>query len=178
MMTARSRSVLTLGLLVPLTGLGGLGCSHAQKASPARPTAAPVAARAPAPPPARDEPAQAVNDDSSKNKEPAIYFDFDSALLRGDSHQVLQKVASEVRAAKSGQEGDVRIEGNCDELGTTEYNLALGEARARAAKTYLVHLGVPDGRVATVSYGAERPKYPGHDDQAHAKNRRDDLVVR
>jgi peptidoglycan-associated lipoprotein len=175
MMTARSWGVLTLGLLVPLTGLGGLGCSHEQKAPLARPAAPPVAARAPAPPPARDEPTQAVNDDSSQDKEPAIYFDFDSALLRGDSHQVLQQVASEVRAEKTGK---IRIEGNCDELGTTEYNLALGEARARAAKTYLVHLGVPDGRVATVSYGAERPKYPGHDDQAHAKNRRDDLVVR
>jgi len=176
MMTARSWGVLTLGILVPLTGLGGLGCSHEQKTPPARPTAAPVAARAPAPPPAlRDQPAQAVNDDSSRDAEPAIYFDFDSSLLRGDSHQVLQKVASEVRAEKTGK---IRIEGNCDELGTTEYNLALGEARARAAKTYLVQLGVPDGRVATVSYGAERPKYPGHDDQAHAKNRRDDLVVR
>ena len=175
MMTARSRGVLALGLLVPLTGLGGLGCSHEQKAPPARPSAPPVAARAPAPPPARDEPAQAENDGSSQDKEPAIYFDFDSALLRGDSHQVLQQVASEVRAEKTGK---IRIEGNCDELGTTEYNLALGEARARAAKTYLVHLGVADGRVATVSYGSERPKYPGHDDQAHAKNRRDDLVVR
>jgi peptidoglycan-associated lipoprotein len=177
MMTVRSWGVLTLGLLVPLTGLGGLGCSHEQKAPPARPTAPPVAARAPARSLAREEPAQAqaVNDDSSQDKEPAIYFDFDSSLLPGDSHQVLQKVASEVRAEATGK---IRIEGNCDELGTTEYNLALGEARARAAKTYLVHLGVPDGRVATVSYGAERPKYPGHDDQAHAKNRRDDLVVR
>jgi peptidoglycan-associated lipoprotein len=174
MMTARSWSILALGLLVPITGLGGLGCSHEQKAPPARPTAPPVAARAPAPP-ARDEPAEAANDDGSKDNEPAIYFDFDSSLLRGDSHQVLQKAASEVRAEKTGK---IRIEGNCDELGTTEYNLALGEARARAAKTYLVHLGVPDRRVATVSYGSERPKYPGHDDQAHAKNRRDDLVVR
>lgn len=175
MITSRSWRVLALGLLLPLTGLGGLGCSHEQKAAPARPMAAPLAARAPALAPVREEPALAVNDDSSKDKEPAIFFDFDSALLRGDSHQVLQKVAGEVRAEKTGQ---IRIEGNCDELGTTEYNLALGEARAHAAKTYLIHLGVPDGRVATVSYGAERPKYPGHDDIAHAKNRRDDLVVR
>ncbi|HZL18158.1 MAG TPA: OmpA family protein [Polyangia bacterium] len=173
MITTRSLAVLALGLSLPLAGLGGLGCSHEQKAPPVRPTAAPVAARMPAPP--RDEPAQAVNDDSSKDNGPAIFFDFDSSLLRGDSHQILQKVATEVRAERT---GEVRIEGNCDELGTTEYNLALGEARARAAKTYLMHLGVPDGRVATVSYGAERPKYPGHDDQAHAKNRRDDLVVR
>ena len=72
----------------------------------------------------------------------------------------------------------LRIEGNCDDLGTTEYNLALADERARAAKSYLVHLGVPDSRIATISYGSERPKYPGHDDDARAKNRRDDLVVR
>ncbi len=56
--------------------------------------------------------------------------------------------------------------------------MALGEERARAAKSYLVHLGVPNAKVKTVSYGSERPKYPGHDDDAHAKNRRDDLIVR
>ena len=88
---------------------------------------------------------------------------------------MLQKVATEVRTENA---GEVRIDGNCDELGTTEYNLALGEERARAAKTYLSTWACPMGGSATVSYGAERPKYPGHDDDAHAKNRRDDLVVR
>jgi peptidoglycan-associated lipoprotein len=178
MITARSLGIVALGAFVPWAGLGGLGCSHGQKAPPAHPTGAPVAARTP--PAARRaaqaaEPAQALSDDASKDRSPAIFFDFDSALLRNDAHQVLQKVAAAVGAEATGQ---IRIEGNCDELGTTEYNLALGEERARAAKTYLVHLGVPDGRVATVSYGSERPRYPGHDDDARAKNRRDDLVVR
>jgi peptidoglycan-associated lipoprotein len=58
-----------------------------------------------------------------------------------------------------------------------EYNLALGEQRARAAKEYLQHLGVSPDKIATVTYGAQRPKYPGHDDSAHAKNRRDDFLV-
>jgi peptidoglycan-associated lipoprotein len=111
----------------------------------------------------------------AENDGPAIYFDFDSYTLRSDAHSVLQKLASTVKAKATGQ---LEIDGNCDELGTTEYNLALGEERARAAKSYLEHLGVPNGRVKTVSYGSERPKYPGHDDDAHAKNRRDDLIVR
>jgi peptidoglycan-associated lipoprotein len=67
--------------------------------------------------------------------------------------------------------------GNCDELGTVEYNLALGEQRARSAEEYLDHLGVAPGRVHTLSYGSQRPKYPGHDDASRAKNRRDDLRV-
>jgi peptidoglycan-associated lipoprotein len=175
MITARSwSSVLALGVSIPLLGLGGLGCSHEQKAPPAHPSAPPIAARTP--PRRAAPPEQAVNDDGPKDKEePAIFFDFDSALLRNDAHPVLQKIASSLRSEKTGR---LRIEGNCDEVGTTEYNLALGEERARAAKSYLVHLGVPDGRVATVSYGSERPKFQGHDDDAHAKNRRDDLVVR
>jgi peptidoglycan-associated lipoprotein len=107
--------------------------------------------------------------------EPSIYFDFDSALLRPESHDVLQKIANSVRTSNRSK---IRIEGNCDELGTIEYNMALGEERARAAQAYLLHLGVPKGRLQTVSYGSQRPKYPGHDDDAHAKNRRDDLVVR
>ena len=72
----------------------------------------------------------------------------------------------------------LRIEGNCDEVGTVEYNLALGEQRARAAKEYLVHLGVSPEKIATISYGAQRPKDTGHDDTSHARNRRDDLVIR
>jgi peptidoglycan-associated lipoprotein len=71
----------------------------------------------------------------------------------------------------------VRIEGNCDQLGTVEYNLALGEHRARAAKEYLQRLGVAANRIATISYGAQRPKYAGLDDATRAKNRRDDVLV-
>ena len=85
---------------------------------------------------------------------------------------MLQSIADAVHR----QSASLAIEGNCDELGTTEYNLALGEERARAAKTYLMHLGVPASRIATISYGSQRPKYPGHDDDARARNRRDDLI--
>ena len=161
-------------LVVTATALGG-GCSHNQKVASA-PAAHPAPAVAAARPPARAK-APPPPVEVAKHKESgdeAIYFDFDSSTLRSDAGQVLQGVADAVR----GQGHALEIDGNCDELGTTEYNLALGEARARAAKDYLVHMGVPADRITTLSYGSERPKDPGHDESAHAKNRRDDLVVR
>jgi len=172
-----NRSWSWLRAFVPASGLvllGAFGCSHQQKAPPARPAAAAVAARvAPAPRPP-EPPTEASSEPPQASNEPAIYFDFDSYTLRSDAHPVLQKVASTLKARNAALE----IDGNCDELGTIEYNLALGEERAKAAKSYLEHLGVPNAKVRTVSYGSERPKYPGHDDDAHAKNRRDDLIVR
>jgi peptidoglycan-associated lipoprotein len=165
-----------LKAIAPASGLlllGAYGCSHEQKAPPARPTSPPMAARV-APRPAPEPPAEAPAEAPQADNGPAIYFDFDSYTLRSDAHSVLQKVASTLKARNAALE----IDGNCDELGTTEYNLALGEERAKAAKSYLEHLGVANAKVRTVSYGSERPKYPGHDDDAHAKNRRDDLIVR
>ena len=174
MISSRSWS----SLFAPASGLvllGAFGCSHPQKAAPARPAPTPVASAARAAPPRpTDPPAEAPSEAPQASNQPAIYFDFDSYTLRSDAHSVLQKVASTLKARNAALE----IDGNCDELGTTEYNLALGEERARAAKSYLEHLGVPNAKVRTVSYGSERPKYPGHDDDAHAKNRRDDLIVR
>jgi peptidoglycan-associated lipoprotein len=166
-----------LRLLAPASGLvllGAFGCSHEQKAPPAHPAPALAAARVAPRPPPTEPPAEAPSEAPQASNEPAIYFDFDSYTLRSDAHSVLQKVAGTLKARNAALE----IDGNCDELGTIEYNLALGEERAKAAKSYLEHLGVPNAKVRTVSYGSERPKYPGHDDDAHAKNRRDDLIVR
>jgi peptidoglycan-associated lipoprotein len=70
-----------------------------------------------------------------------------------------------------------QIEGHCDERGTGEYNLALGERRANSAKNYLVSLGISAARISTISYGKERPLDPGHNEEAWAKNRRDHFVV-
>ena len=173
MITARSIGVPVLGVLVSIAGLSALSCSHEQKAPPAHPSQ-PIATQAP---PRHEAPTQvqATNDGPKDKEEPVVFFDFDSYTLRSEAHPVLQSVAEKLRGQNTEK---VRIEGNCDDQGTIEYNLALGEERARAAKTYLVHLGVPDSRIATVSYGSQRPKYQGHDDDARAKNRRDDLVVR
>jgi peptidoglycan-associated lipoprotein len=71
----------------------------------------------------------------------------------------------------------IQIEGHCDERGTVEYNLALGERRANSAKRYLSSLGLTVNRVSTISYGKEKPLDPGHNEEAWAKNRRDHFIV-
>jgi len=154
--------------------LGGVGCSHAQT-KPDRNQAQALREPRPAAKPISAPSAQ--GDEVAANKDgraagEAIYFDFDSALLRNDARPELQQVAQEARKAKT-----IRIEGNCDERGTTEFNLALGDARARSAATYLERLGVRKNKISTVSYGSEHPKVPGHDESAWSQNRRDDFRI-
>lgn len=103
-----------------------------------------------------------------------VYFNFDSADLSEDSRSNLSKNAS-VLAKNPGLK--LKIEGNCDERGSDEYNMALGERRAKAAKDYLVNLGVQPDRLSIISYGEEKPVDPGHDEAAWAKNRRDEFVI-
>jgi peptidoglycan-associated lipoprotein len=102
------------------------------------------------------------------------FFDFDSSALRPDAQQNLTDSASFL---KSHPKFNVLIEGHCDERGTEQYNLALGEHRAYQAKKYLATLGYAAGRMKTISYGKERPFDPGHNEQAWAKNRRAHLVL-
>lgn len=104
-----------------------------------------------------------------------IYFDFDRSDLRADAREGLQANASYL---KSNSGVSITIEGNCDERGSNEYNLALGKRRAEAAYKYLVDLGVESSRMTTVSYGEEKPAVEGHNELAWAKNRRDDFKVR
>ena len=103
-----------------------------------------------------------------------VYFDFDKATLRDDAKAALAKNAD---ALKDNPEVTVRLEGNADERGSTQYNLALGDRRANAVKDYLTSLGIAGNRLETVSYGMERPVDKGHDEAAWAKNRRVELVV-
>ena len=157
-----------IGLLAALA----LGCAHKPK---------PVEVAAEAPPPPRVEVAapqpppeeKAVEEDLQAILRGAVlHFDFDRAELRPESRARLDKVAEvlkERRAAK------VRISGHCDELGTVEYNLALGQRRADVARQYLVTLGIDGSRVETVSFGEERPAVQGSDESAYAQNRRDEL---
>lgn len=104
-----------------------------------------------------------------------IRFAFDEASLSDEARAVLEKHALWLQTHR-----DLRvvIEGHCDERGTVEYNLALGDQRARAARDYLVSLGVAPERLTTVSYGKERPLDPGHTEEAWARNRRDHFVVK
>jgi peptidoglycan-associated lipoprotein len=103
-----------------------------------------------------------------------IYFDTDQAVLRADARASLEAHA---KAIQQHPELDVvTVQGHCDERGTDEYNLALGERRAAAVKRYLVDLGVPAWRLKTVTYGESRPAVPGNDEEAWRYNRRSELT--
>lgn len=104
-----------------------------------------------------------------------VYFNFDSSDLSKSSRDVLSHDAEIL--LKEQKNAKVRIEGNCDERGSAEYNLALGERRAKAAAKYLATLGVPPERLTTISYGKEKPAVQGSDESAWAKNRRDEFVI-
>jgi peptidoglycan-associated lipoprotein len=103
-----------------------------------------------------------------------IHFAFDSAVIKKSEQNNLEAVAA---ALKSSASDKLLIEGNCDERGTEEYNRALGERRALAAREALAKLGVSPDRIRTISYGKDKPADPGHDDAAFTKNRRDDFVL-
>lgn len=104
-----------------------------------------------------------------------IFFDFDKSSIRPDARETLKANADYILKNKV---AGVTIEGNCDERGTAEYNMALGQRRAQEAKKYLVNLGVKGSAIKTISYGKERPIDQGHDEEAWAKNRRDHFVIK
>lgn len=103
-----------------------------------------------------------------------IFFEFDSAGLLTEAQDILRKKAEWLL---NNPDAAVTIEGHCDERGTNEYNLALGDRRAQSAKTFLMDLGVQGSRLSCISYGEERPVDPGHNEEAWAKNRRDRFTV-
>ena len=103
-----------------------------------------------------------------------IYFDYDKYEIRREDEGILKENAAFL---KKNPKMKIQIEGHCDERGTAEYNLALGERRANHTKKYLVSLGITLDRISTISYGEERPLDPGHNDEAWGKNRRAHIVV-
>jgi|SRR5208282_3061361 peptidoglycan-associated lipoprotein len=103
-----------------------------------------------------------------------INFDFDSSSIRPDAREILQVNASYLLKHRV---SSVMIEGHCDERGTAEYNMALGERRAQETKKYLVNLGIKESIMKTISYGSERPLFPDSNEEAWAKNRRAHFVV-
>ncbi|HEX9813331.1 MAG TPA: OmpA family protein [Myxococcota bacterium] len=103
----------------------------------------------------------------------SVYFDYDKSAIRNDGAETLRNNASVIKA--NADWGQITIEGNTDERGSEEYNLALGERRAMAVKRYLVDLGVPSVRLRTVSFGEAKPAVPGHDESAYRYNRRSDF---
>ena len=160
----RSIPVLSACLLI------ATACSHAQPApapGPAQIVAEPVAP--PAPPPA-PEPVAARPPEIAPS---SVYFDYDTSELTDGTRPALQSFFDQARQRP---DQDVRIEGNCDERGSREYNLALGQRRADAARKYLENLGLERARITAISNGKERPRVTGHDEEAWKENRRDDLT--
>jgi len=192
MPTASRRAALILLALVPMLGLVA-GCGKkrppavttdagrttAPRPAPTPPSWPDVPAAGPDVQPMSDDAARAedfsVNDASGEGGPLAdIYFEYDQARLGDEARATLEKHALWLQNHRSAR---VAIEGHCDERGTVDYNLALGEQRARAARDYLVSLGVAGDRLTTVSYGKERPLGPASNEAAWAKNRRAHFLV-
>lgn len=167
-----SRTLHVIAVVLALAAAQLAGCSKKTVEAPPTPAPAPpqpvVTPPAPPPPP---PPAPAL---TSASFQPA-FFDFDAWTLRGDARQSLDANA---RLLRDNPGVALTIEGHCDERGTVEYNLALGERRAAAARDYLVAAGVEAGRIQIVSLGKERPFDTDHDETAWEKNRRAHFIVR
>jgi peptidoglycan-associated lipoprotein len=162
----RKASVLLAGILILLLFSF---CAKKPKVQPKQPTP-PTTQEQPTTPETPTEEKQMVTQGDLQ----PIYFDFDKYDLRPGDREILNLNAV---VLKDNATVRIRIEGNCDERGTVEYNLALGERRASAARDYLINLGIDSDRISVISYGKERPKYPGQNEGAWSKNRRDDFVI-
>jgi len=152
------------------------GCAHNQTAAlPNLSLNHPTAAQ---PPVAETPAAQADTDQADLEamlRDDVLHFDYDQANLSADDQHRLQNIAG---ILSKHPQLNLRIAGSCDERGTEDFNLQLGQERAAAAQKYLVNLGVEAGRIATVSYGKDRPVNPAHTSEAWAENRRDDVQPR
>lgn len=109
------------------------------------------------------------------NAEDRVFFAFDSSVLSNNAEEALD---TQVKWLKKHEKVDVVVQGYCDERGTREYNIALGERRANAVKAYLVNNGIAASRISTISYGKERPAVLGNNEAAWAQNRRAVTVVK
>jgi len=118
---------------------------------------------------AREQPAKVEKTATAVDSIRDINFDFDSSIIRPDAREILKVNADFLLKNRI---SSIVIEGHCDERGTAEYNMALGQKRAQETKTYLINLGIKESIIRTISYGEERPLDPGNNEEAWAKNRR------
>ena len=170
------------GAIAVALALAITGCSHAQPTTDLTPSGdlgpmrgAPVANTSPAPPVLHEQPAaREASATPAKISAESIYFDFDRYDLDTASTHLLARLGT-VLARHS--DLHVRVEGNCDERGTEEYYLLLGQRRADTAKNYLRRMGAEQSQVSTISYGKERPRATGHDETSWKHNRRDDFIT-
>ena len=184
------RPIVMLIGVVSLTTAIACGNKKPPVARPMPPpaTSTTASSRPPAPPepvaeptvvppePVRDDAISSASLDDLNRNSPlkAVFYELDSSELTADGQKTLDQNAALLKRYPS---WTVTVEGHCDERGTAEYNLALGERRALTARAYLVSLGIPADRLRTVSYGKEFPFDPGHDEGAFSKNRRAHFVI-
>jgi peptidoglycan-associated lipoprotein len=175
--------MMALALVVVTVGCGPKEPPQMPMEAPVEPEPEPVEVTPPpAPPTVEDSNPNPLEEDlvtamkyaTEKGLLGDVYFDFDKYDLRADSRQRLEKNAAFMKDYPNFVFG---LEGHCDERGTNEYNLALGERRASAAKSYLVSLGVDEGRIRTISYGEERPFCTDHHEGCWSRNRRGHFVI-
>jgi peptidoglycan-associated lipoprotein len=160
--------LVALGLAAFMVGCGGKAAVEEVPAEVEPPPVVEPEIEEPAPEP--EEPTEVP-----KPKLNDVFFAFDKYNLTAESKSILEDNARELKRAS---DFNIVIEGHCDERGTKSYNMALGEKRANAAKDYLVALGIRSSRIATISYGKERPFDLGHNEAAWAKNRRAHMVLK
>jgi peptidoglycan-associated lipoprotein len=179
-MTSRlNRFAMLLVLVAAMVAMTGCA-KKAKEAPPAPPTPPPAAAPAPTPtptpapaPPPTPAPAPAPPALQSADLKP-VFFDYDAYTLSAEGRAVLDGNA---RLLRDNPTVKLVLEGHCDERGTAEYNQALGERRAQAARDYLVNAGIDASRLSVISYGKERPFATGHDEAAWAQNRRAEFSI-
>jgi peptidoglycan-associated lipoprotein len=175
--SASTVSLLALVTLV-LAACSSTPVQDTQTAAPA-PAPAPAAPAAPSAPNAVTPPAATLAAHLDPNnpiyRERSVYFEFDDSTIGSKWQPVVERQGQYLAKNPALQ---VRVEGNTDERGGSEYNLALGQRRAEAVKKALALYGVKDAQVETVSFGKERPKATGHDEAAWAQNRRADIVYK
>jgi len=161
--------------LVLFAGLLLAGCAKKALEQPPTPQTPPPTPSAPAPTPTTPAPTPAPSTPSPASPSATVadlqpvFFDYDSDQLREDARATLDRNA---RLLRDNASLNATIEGHCDERGTAEYNQALGERRAQAARDYLVQAGISASRLNLISYGKERPFATGSDESAYAQNRR------
>ncbi len=174
--------LLGVGLVALLAGCAGRNVSASAQNQTFVPGSQPQAKAEPAPPPLATPPQEVAKVEPAPPPAPMpaptleladVYFDYDKFAIRSDAATALEGNARQLKA-QSGW--SLLIEGHCDERGTVDYNLVLGEKRARAVKKYLQDLGVPSAKVQITSYGKERPSCAEHSDDCWQKNRRAHFV--
>ena len=189
MMNRRLATSLTC-LVLLLGALGSAACHHKSPAvaptpPPPPPAVTPVPTPPPPPPPSAPPAQRPLTEDEIFARESLdalnmakplddAFFDFDSVVIRSDAQSALDKDA---RWLLRWTTTKVTVSGRCDERGTSEYNMALGERRAAAVRAYLVSLGIAADRIATVSYGEDRPFCTEHGESCWSQNRRGHFVI-